>query len=330
MEPFSEAWALFHDRDYVQAWTLFKEAHSGNPEDTKALYGLGMSLKKLQCFASAAQYFAQGPSDEAFKAALRTALELEQQSQGIFENDALCLLSDYKDSEFADFVGPVTFATHPDGGWGLQVSENVAAGDLLFAANPAAVISVTLPCCFSIVGIIWRPREEYGVQDLVRVLFGLSRKSKLDLRRLRCLFDGTEETARNVPDMDWFRHPATEEELLASLTDITDASTPEILHLERICRHNAWIRRKTGPTGDRRHLKWFQQDVLNGSSTNGRLDGLFEIGIWYLPGACDHSCQPTAHIVDVQNVLFVRASRELQAGALTRLNFSQRQPLVQA
>ncbi len=28
-----------------------------------------------------------------------------------------------------------------DGGWGLQVSENVAAGDLLFASNPAAVVS---------------------------------------------------------------------------------------------------------------------------------------------------------------------------------------------
>jgi hypothetical protein len=42
---------------------------------------------------------------------------------------------------------------------------------------------------------------------------------------------------------------AAEEELLASLTDIKDASTPEILQLERICRHNAWIRRKTARTG---------------------------------------------------------------------------------
>jgi hypothetical protein len=43
----------------AQVWKLFKDARSIKPEDSEVLYGLGLSLMKLQCFASAAQYFAQ-------------------------------------------------------------------------------------------------------------------------------------------------------------------------------------------------------------------------------------------------------------------------------
>lgn len=61
-------------------------------------------------------------------------------------------------------------------------------------------------CCD--VGLsLWQ--EGSGVHELVRALYGISRNSKLDVRRLRCLFDGTAETAQHVPDMDWFCHPAT-------------------------------------------------------------------------------------------------------------------------
>lgn len=63
----------------------------------------------------------QGPADHEFKELLRTALELEQQSMGMFHNNGFPLMSDHHDRDFADYVGPVTFASHPGTVWGSPV-----------------------------------------------------------------------------------------------------------------------------------------------------------------------------------------------------------------
>eukprot|EP00887_Chlorella_sp_A99_P002594 scaffold6.g2594.t1 len=351
----NKAAALVQLEQWEQAYLAAEEAHRAAPDNPKYRFRLGTALMRLRCYAGAAEHLravrAKLGKDKAAAAALREAEERAAESEGRFSTRKL-YFSGGGGQEFGDYVGPIGVVQSPGAGelvpsellvfcavlrserrqagadaaasagrrrmpgvapratsilrWptagrGLALTRAVKAGELLLAENAYALAQPGA-------GLALCPArgtmDTLSTQELMGRMHAKCSASALDRLRLLSLYDGSPGSAAQAPRLEDMGPFASERQLRAALQRAQQGARGpvEMARLEAIGSHNAWGSGMHGIQAD---------PAFPGQGHAGRT----ESGIWAVISLANHSCAPNCTCMTLGSVMFVRAARDLPAGA---------------
>lgn len=323
----SEAWLRL--KHYENAYRDAQGALSLTPSHDKSTLRKGKALHGLQCFKQAISCYQEmldlPPS--------RLSAETRDQIKGTLIREAQVSeiqtrLGKYNLDDYfvggcrgdppacADHVGPVEVRyVNQTIGRGLFVTRDVKEGELLLVSNPVAVARAS-PNVGVGHGLSEGAEANNAVlQDLTAQLRDAAKRSSRTIQQLYTLSDGNKARKGEVPPMSVFTPlaptlPSYEEdfELLSDMKKIEKLAEDQDYGETQV--DNPRIRRIVD-------INVFEGNRFTSSSVINLVwvpENEIPAGVWILPSFINHSCTPNSSRRYVGDVMFINASRDLQAG----------------
>ncbi|KAL2642480.1 hypothetical protein R1flu_010067 [Riccia fluitans] len=260
-----------------------------DPRHAKSLLSRGKALHSLQEYKQACTAFSAALSRNhnniQIAASLHESMKSHHQSLSGEYDISQFLLLGHPPPECSDYVGPVEIRETPHAGRGLFVTERVDAGCLLLVSNALAIASTTAS----------NTAADLCVK-LAGNLLNLAKASKRVQYQLYYLTSGKPELENpGIPEINLFRpssswSPDPKKNVDLSFIDVVKKVTFNTFDASRA--------------------------VCDGLKIEAKGDTCSTIssGMWVLPSFLNHSCVPNTGITFVGRAMFLRASRDLEAG----------------